>query len=92
MFRRALILLILAAFLVVPVAVSASGDEPVEGGTSISDTSQSESDAGAMGPVIFFPEITHDFGEVAQRTTLINTFKVMNNGDAPLELISVKGT
>ena len=92
MFRKALILLILAAFLAVPATVSSSGNEPVEGGTNISNTSQSDADAGAMGPVIFFPEVTHDFGEVAQRATLINTFKVMNNGDAPLELISVKGT
>jgi hypothetical protein len=40
-------------------------------------------------PEIFFPDSTHDFGQVAQSTTLTHVFKVQNKGEAPLKITKV---
>lgn len=43
-------------------------------------------------PKITFPKPEHDFGTIAQGSKPSHTFVVKNTGDAPLRLISAKGT
>lgn len=44
------------------------------------------------GPSIYFPEPTHDFGNIVQGDKVSYTFIVQNYGDEPLELIKAKGS
>ena len=44
------------------------------------------------GPSIYFPESSHDFGNIAQREKVSYTFIVQNYGDKPLKLIKAKGS
>jgi len=41
-------------------------------------------------PVMEVVESTHDFGQVAQGKVLTYDFRVLNKGDAPLEIKAVK--
>jgi len=43
-------------------------------------------------PIINFPEAEFDFGTIAQGSKPSHKFVVRNTGDAPLRLISAKGT
>jgi PBP1b-binding outer membrane lipoprotein LpoB len=43
-------------------------------------------------PTISFVETTHDFGMISQGVKATHTFIVRNTGDAPLRLISAKGS
>ncbi len=43
-------------------------------------------------PKIYIPETSYDFGSIMQGSKVIHTFKVYNNGDAPLKLIKAKGS
>ena len=76
--------------------VSADEDKPVVKPTKTGITTPGENltpgDNAEGTPVLFFPESTHDFGDVSQVTTLVHTFKVTNTGDAPLKLISAKAS
>jgi hypothetical protein len=54
------------------------------------DTSGNNVVAGT--PKITFPEREYDFGTIAQGTKPSHRFVVKNTGDAPLRLISAKGT
>ncbi len=49
-------------------------------------------EAGQPAPEIFFPEPLHDFGTIASGSKVSHNFKVINKGDAPLQLIKAKGS
>jgi len=44
------------------------------------------------GPVIHFPDPSHDFGTISQGDKVTHTFVVQNRGDKPLKLIKAKGS
>lgn len=43
-------------------------------------------------PVMEFPETKHDFGKIKEGEVVKHVFKFKNSGDAPLKLVSVKGS
>jgi hypothetical protein len=49
-------------------------------------------DSSAPAPKIFFPEMVHDFGPIGPGASVSYTFKVVNQGNAPLLLIKAKGS
>ena len=53
------------------------------------DTATNE-DQNVPLPKSIFPELTHDFGEVEQGAELVYPFKVLNKGEGPLRILSVK--
>lgn len=55
-------------------------------------TAGKEVDVSGGAPVIHFPEPLHDFGTIARGSKVSHNFKVINNGDAPLQLIKAKGS
>jgi hypothetical protein len=57
-----------------------------------SANSGSGSDSLYGGPQISFPEMSYDFGTIAQGSKVSHTFIVQNIGDAPLRLIKAQGT
>lgn len=67
--------------------VSNAGDIPILAQASPEDSAQP-----AGGPQIFLPETEYDFGTVAQDLKVSHKFIVRNVGDAPLKLISAKGS
>lgn len=54
------------------------------------DAALTQSDGKA--PQISFPEREFDFGTISQQSRVSHTFVVQNTGDAPLKLISAKGS
>lgn len=46
--------------------------------------------AGTGGPRLYVPAPNHDFGSVPQGQSIRHDFKLINTGDAPLEIIDVK--
>jgi len=54
------------------------------------DTSSNKPDSGA--PKIYFPETSYNFGVISQGDKVTHTFVVRNIGDAPLKIISAKGS
>lgn len=44
------------------------------------------------GASIYFPEPSHDFGNIVQGDKVSHTFIVQNYGDEPLKLIKAKGS
>lgn len=52
----------------------------------------SGTDSNEPAPQIYFPEPLHDFGTVPRGSKVSHTFKVINNGNAPLKLIKAKGS
>lgn len=48
--------------------------------------------SGPHGPVVHFPEPSHDFGTIPQGEMVSHTFIVRNVGDEPLKLIKAKGS
>jgi len=58
---------------------------------STSETPRATEDTvGGGTPKIFFPETSHDFGNVSQGSKVTHKFIVQNIGDAPLKLIKAK--
>ena len=49
-------------------------------------------DRPAAAPVAAFPTFVHDFGDVVRGDVLRHSFVVRNDGDAPLEIVSVHPT
>jgi hypothetical protein len=54
------------------------------------DTTVNQPDSGT--PKIYFPETFYDFGSIPQGEKVTHTFVVKNIGDAPLKIISAKGS
>ena len=77
--RRALQAAALAAALALlgPAALAQAPDAP---------------EAEAARPEAVFPTFVHDFGEVGRGDRLRHSFVVRNEGDAPLEVQSVRPT
>ncbi len=61
--------------------------------SSTSEDSSATGDTDTSGtPKIFFPETSHDFGNIAQGSKVSHKFIVRNIGDAPLQLIKAKAS
>jgi len=94
--RKKIYGLLLAALLIVfPISISVAA---VDGGEKSQETVGEDTaatyqiDWNQPGPVIYFPDSVHNFGEVKQLTTLIHNFKVINRGSEPLKIDKVKAS
>jgi hypothetical protein len=74
-------------------SAQAAGEKPAAAAQSgkVSPGNDTVRTDGKM-PKITFPETEFDFGTISQQTKVTHTFKVKNNGDAPLTLIRAKGS
>jgi len=61
-------------------------------GMILAQASGDETPASTEVPAISIPETSFDFGTVSQASKLTHKFVIHNNGEAPLKLISAKGS
>lgn len=86
--RNQVIILVVVSFWLPGLqTISTAGDIPMLAQASPGDSAQP-----AGGPRIFLPETEYNFGTVAQDAKVSHKFIVRNVGDAPLKLISAKGS
>ncbi len=68
-----------------------TSNETIGGSTSETPSATADTVGGGT-PKIFFPETSHDFGNIEQGSKVSHKFIVQNIGDAPLQLIKAKAS
>ena len=66
-----------------------TSNETIDRSTSETPSATADTVNGGT-PKIFFPDTSHDFGNVSQGSKVTHKFIVQNIGDAPLKLIKAK--
>jgi len=71
---------------------AAFGSAGSESNMILAQAGDEETPAPTAVPAISIPETSFDFGNVAQATKVSHKFVIKNTGEAPLKLISAKGS